>query len=443
MWILNKYRLFELIVGSIISLSILLFLIVRGATNIGVILLSLMGLFLFIKGIQKNKSIISNGDLLLITIGFSALFIATLAAQIGRNQYQISSLDGPLRIFLGFFIFILLLRVKLNLIYLLSLVIPITLIFLLIYLKFFNAQLISDWGIKYGIWGGRYATYFVDPNTLGGQCSIFTVLSFYFLISQFNKKTIYDFIRLLGFLSGLIISMYAQSRAGWLAFICGFIFVLWAERTSIYKMIKKPNVSFYILIIFNIIFCYILYLENKTLFTKRTETIFNEAILWAQVSDDVNEGAIHSRLGMWEVGILLVKENFYFGLGEKYLASSVEKFYNYLSPNLLHALNILIATGPHSDLLAKFLASGIIGAFAYLLVIFIPLFFFLKFITHYSQSIQAPAKLGAAYLIGIMITGLFNETLSLKYLCSFYGLLIAIFLASIFTTKTVNPYEPK
>jgi hypothetical protein len=112
MSIINKNRLFELIVGSIISLSILLFLTVRGATNIGVILLSLIGLFLFLKGIPKNKSIISNGHFLFITIGFSALFIGTLAAQIGRNQYQISSLDGPIRIFLGFFVFILLHRLN-------------------------------------------------------------------------------------------------------------------------------------------------------------------------------------------------------------------------------------------------------------------------------------------------------------------------------------------
>ena len=181
MWILNKYRPFELIVGSIISLSILLFLTVRGATNIGVILLSLMGFFLFIKGIPKNKSIISNGHLLLITIGFGALFIATLAAQIGRNQYQISSLDGPLRIFLGFFIFILLQQIKLNLIYLLSLLIPISLIFLLIDLTYFDKAFLI-------IWGGRYASYFVDPNTLGGQCGIFSALSFYFLFSQFGKN---------------------------------------------------------------------------------------------------------------------------------------------------------------------------------------------------------------------------------------------------------------
>jgi O-antigen ligase len=436
MWILNKYRLFELIVGSIISLSILLFLTVRGATNIAVILLSLMGLFSFIKGIPKNKSIISNAHLLLITIGFGALFIATLAAQIGRNQYQISSLDGPLRIFLGFFVFILLQQVKLNLIYLLSLLIPMSLIFLLIDLAYFDKAFLTNWG-------GRYASYFVDPNTLGGQCGIFSALTFYFLISQFRKNIFFDLIRLIGFFSGIVITFYAQSRGGWLALISMFIFILLIERLSFFKRIKERNLYFYLLIFIILLFCSLFFTINKTYLLNRTDSVFFEINLWLQNTSNFHEGAIYSRLGMWEVGFLLANESLFFGFGEKYLGISVAKFYDYLPLKLHHPLNILIGTGPHSDFLAKLLASGIIGAFAYVITILIPLLFFFKFIHHTSQSLRVSARLGTAYLIGIVITGLFNETLSLKYLCSFYGFILAIFLASIFINEPVNPYESK
>ena len=141
-------------------------------------------------------------------------------------------------------------------------------------------------------------------------------------------------------------------------------------------------------------------------------------------------------------GSAIFETTLFFGIGEKYLAISVSKFYESLPPNLHDPLNILIGTGPHSDFLAKLLVSGIIGAFAYIITIFIPLLLFFKFIHHTSQSLRFPARLGTAYLIGIVITGLFNETLSLKYLCSFLGF-ITIFLSSIFITEPVNPHESK
>jgi hypothetical protein len=110
-------------------------------------------------------------------------------------------------------------QIKLNLIYLLSLVIPISLFFLFIDLTYFDKVFLTNWG-------GRYASYFVDPNTLGGQCGIFSALAFYFLISEFRKNIFFDLIRFIGFLSGIVITFYAQSRGGWLAFISIFISTL-------------------------------------------------------------------------------------------------------------------------------------------------------------------------------------------------------------------------
>jgi O-antigen ligase len=119
---------------------------------------------------------------------------------------------------------------------------------------------------------------------------------------------------------------------------------------------------------------------NKTYLLNRTDSVFFEINLWMQNTSNFHEGAIYSRLGMWEVGFLLANESLFFGFGEKYLGISVAKFYDFLPLNLHHPLNILIGTGPHSDFLAKLLASGIIGAFAYVITIFIPLLFFFKFI---------------------------------------------------------------
>jgi O-antigen ligase len=421
----DKNNFCELIVAIILSLSILLFLIIRGATNIGVILLSLLGLILLIQDLKKNKLNILSGHFLLLSIGFGALFIASLSAQIGSNQFQISSLDGPLRIFLGLFIFILLLRIKLNLIYLLSLIIPISLFFLFIDLTFFDKAFLNNWG-------GRYASYFVDPNTLGGQCGILTALNFYFLITQFKKKILLDLLRLLGVFSGLALTFYAQSRGGWLSFICIFIFILLIERSIIYKLLKERDLNFFFYTFALLTFCILLYAFNKTQLLARTASIYSEIILWKDGYPNLYEGAVYARLAMWEVGLLLLKEKFFFGFGENHMEFSILKYYESFPPELQEPLNIIVKTGPHSDFLAKALASGILGVFGYFFTILIPLFFFLKFFYCPLQIPRDSARLGTSYIIGIVISGLFNEALSLKYLCSFYGLLLAIFLASIF-----------
>ena len=334
---LNKENFCELIVALILSLSILLFLIVRGATNIGIILLSLLGLILLIQDFKINKSNFFKGHFLLLSIGFGAFFIASLSAQIGRNQYQISSLDGPLRIFLGFFIFILLLRIKLNLIHLLSLLIPISLFLLFIDLTFVDKAFIKNWG-------GRYASYFVDPNTLGGQCGILTALNFYFLITQFKKKIVLDILRLLGGFSGLALTFYAQSRGGWLAFISIFIFILWIERSIIYKLLKERDLHFFFYTFSLLIFCILLFSFNKSQVLARTASIYSEIILWKDGYPNLYEGAVYARLAMWEVGLLLLKEKIFFGFGENHMAFSILKYYESFPPELHEPLNIIIKT---------------------------------------------------------------------------------------------------
>ena len=41
------------------------------------------------------------------------------------------------------------------------------------------------------------------------------------------------------------------------------------------------------------------------------------------------------------------------------------------------------------------------------------------------------SRVGLCYIVGVFIAGLSNEQLSLKYLCTFYGLMIAVLLAQI------------
>jgi O-antigen ligase len=132
---------------------------------------------------------------------------------------------------------------------------------------------------------------------------------------------------------------------------------------------------------------------------------------------------------MWVASTQLITENL-MGYGEISLKEIATQ----------HPLNFgihqygvkdLINAGPHSDILSKGLSLGIFGIFSYLFLILLPFFTFFKKITSSSYRIRNAAQIGCIYIAGVFVAGLFNETLSLKYLCSFYGLMIACLAADV------------
>jgi O-antigen ligase len=95
------------------------------------------------------------------------------------------------------------------------------------------------------------------------------------------------------------------------------------------------------------------------------------------------------------------------------------------------AINTMALTGPHSDILSKLLSSGLFGLIAYLCLLFVPFYFFYAHRNSLIADKKRAARMGMYYITGIFIAGLSNEQLSLKYLCTFYGLMTATLLAQV------------
>jgi O-antigen ligase len=88
-------------------------------------------------------------------------------------------------------------------------------------------------------------------------------------------------------------------------------------------------------------------------------------------------------------------------------------------------------TGPHSDILSKLLSAGIVSLAAYLLLLAAPLYIFWQYRNSKISDKKMASRIGLYYIVGVFIAGLSNEQLSLKYLCTFYGLMIATLLAQV------------
>jgi O-antigen ligase len=102
------------------------------------------------------------------------------------------------------------------------------------------------------------------------------------------------------------------------------------------------------------------------------------------------------------------------------------------------AINTMALTGPHSDILSKLLSAGFFGLSAYLSLLLVPFSIFWKYRDAQNFNVKQAARIGLFYITGIFIAGLSNEQLSLKYLCTFYGLMIATLLAQVLYKPSVG-----
>jgi len=141
-------------------------------------------------------------------------------------------------------------------------------------------------------------------------------------------------------------------------------------------------------------------------------------------------------LSIWLFTFQFAAESLLFGYGEeKNMIMIIQNSPLNIAENEI-TINTMAMTGPHSDILSKLLSSGIIGLTAYLTLIFVPFYFFWKHCNSVLKDKKRATRIGIYYIVGIFIAGLSNEQLSLKYLCTFYGLMIATLLAQVLYQPT-------
>lgn len=357
----------------------------------------------------SKKSILIFGSL-------SSIFIATALQQIITEDFNLNAFDGPSRLLIAGMVFLYLRQKNINYFSIIEIAIPIGLIFLAICLQLNQKN----------FWGHRWANNFVDPNSLGSQATILSLICIFTI--DVNSKKIISFLKLIGMLCGFYISIKAESRGGWSTIPAILACWLAIQIKNQSKFYSNKNSLIVILVTLFLLTAGLVTLVsmNDAIHNRISYTVF-EITTWFK--DPTIYTSAGSRLSMWVASTRLIIEN-PMGYGEisiKGIAAQHPLNFGIHQ----HGVKDLINAGPHSDILSKGLSLGIFGIFSYLSLIFLPFFTFFKKITSSSHSVRKAAQMGCIYIAGIFVAGLFNETLSLKYLCSFYGLMIACLAADV------------
>lgn len=413
----NKWL--DLYLTVILVSSIVGFLSIKGLTNTCLFLLLVPSLFYLKKNthhiFQENKFKV----IFPIIIALSLPIIAIFLSQLGRQDWLMRAYDGPSRMLFAIPILFLLIYKKVDFARLLALTSPAAL-----------------WGIAFSVFLhpevvskelGRYATTFVRPNAFGTYTTVLTSFCLFHLTLHAKQSKLSFLYQASGLLIGLALVIGSGTRGSWLAI--PFILFVWSLLN--YRTIR-PLLPWFFLII--IIFYF---LSSSGFFTypgDRLSSGFYEISNWINNSDVDSPTGL--RLSIWKISWQLFLHNPLFGYGNQgYAAFLNEPWFS--STTSSAAKETLACCGTHNELLANTLRSGITGTISVFFLFLAPFTLFAKNAKHVNIKISVASQLGLAYITCITICSISIEVFHLKYLSSFYGLIIAGLTAQI-TSQKIN-----
>ena len=382
------------------------FLAIHKATNVCLFLALFLAIVHFARSRDAYRALNYSRDCVWLMCAFAAPFVAVAATKLLRWELSYRDLDSESRYLIGAFLLSYFMLKQVNLSRILEVTLPLALIATLI------AALLALGNPR---WAGRYATSFVDPNVLGSYAAILTFMTLMTLDSATAMSKAVRALKFAGIAAGLWLTLLAASRGGWLAI--GPMFLLWAFfrfRSSGKKVIGSA------LLIIALIASGILLVPGLK---DRIAAPASDVTSWADGSNKVT--ASGQRLSIWKLSLHLIAEKPLTGWGIPGAREMIA------SPNAAQWIDDKLLEpsgeygGAHNDALQMVIQSGIWGLVAYVLILFVPLGLFLRRRARAEGDARLACELGACLVLGVMVCGLTNEMLSLKYLASFFSITVA------------------
>ena len=408
------------------------FMTLRHGVHVSLFALLLIALIVFFQNKHAHFRFEDKTNLIIV-LCFCGPILAVLLGQLFRSKMHIAAFDGPSRILFAGFVYLLLKSRQIAYIKILDVAIPVGLLCVL------TAVMLNPGAY----WGDRFAIYFVDPNTLGSQTFILALIIFLSIAPSQGESRWLLLLKLMGGAAGIYVSFYSGSRGAWLA--GPFIFLLFllirfgdfcrAQGAERFRIILQTSA----IVIASIILFFLTFYFSDVV-SSRVISGYHEIRYW--FTGENLDSSAGTRLSIWKFSFQFASESLLFGYGEE------KNMMQLLSNSLLNtpsneiAINTMALTGPHSDILSKLLSSGLFGLFAYLCLLFVPSFFYYVHRNSLLADKRRAARTGLYYITGVFIAGLSNEQLSLKYLCTFYGLMTATLLAQLLQASSMGSSQP-
>lgn len=404
----------------------LLYMTLRSWTNSFVFVLFLLALLYTLQNFQSVRNSLEGSASKWIVFTLCSPLLAIFISQSFRQEFSSTAFDGPSRILLAALLFLYLKDRQINFTKLIEWVIPISLLICL------GAYLLNP--AASAVWGGRAASYFVDPLTFGTYCFI---LGFICLVSiginPGKEHPLLTILKITGFAIGCYIAIKSQSRTAWTAAIGLLIYL------SFVRFHKKHPAYPWIFMALGAIAIAMIYKISPEV-NHRVEIGINEVVTYFKANN--YDTSVGLRISMIRVASNLIIENPLSGLKDGVMPAlntilSIQPFYTDLLQQMIKD------TGTHSEILAQGVRSGIWGLISSTVLFLVPGLIFLARISHQNSRIRTAAIIGFTLVLGLFIASLTIQVFNLKYTSSFYALMIAALAAQALQNNEVNSTEIK
>ncbi len=406
----KEFNGIDWLVSILLSLSITPLLIIKGATGLFGTILLLVALLFLLKNGTSLSHLRNKKDFYWVCLSLSAPFLALLFAQLIRSDINIKSYDGPIRLIFAIPLFLLIVSRTVNFVNILRWIIPASTIILFFY------ALIHEQIKGLNLFSGLRLTFqHIDPIIMGNYALLLAFFNLFLIRKELLawRRT----LLIIGFISGATISVLSQSRGGWIA--APILTIIWAILNR--SLFSKKYLLISLALAGLLPIAAYFYID---LIAYRIDVGLQEIISWFNGTS--KETSLGIRLSMWKLSTYLFSLNPLSGYGDKNFDPSFLANQTLLSIGSRGGVDTLYCCGPHNEFFANLLRSGIFGLASYFLIYFLPLVLFIKSIKYKPEDL-AP-KLGVCLIVSMLIMGIGNEMLSLKFTYVFYAIILSILL---------------
>jgi O-antigen ligase len=401
----------DVLTSIVLGLAPLFVLTVRGWTNIAFVLLLILSLVGLHRWPKSYWALRTDKRIMWLSLALAFPFVGILLSQLIRHDIQPSYYDGPLRPLAGILLLFHLSARRIDFVRIFQWTCPLAVL----------SSAIAVWlnPAPTAFWGGRWATYFVDPLTFGQYALLFGFISLLTIHLVERDPPAAVAFKISAFLVGLVLSVGSGSRSAWVAVPA--LIVLWfALVVRDRRLITAGLAGAVAVIVAAYMFLDIVHL--------RIDAAMNDYIAYFNDGNRDSSGGLRLSLARtaWELFLMSPLQ----GYGDRGFPplQSIEAIAPFFTPYLEYVLH---HHGVHNEILQNMIRSGIFGLIRSLLMFIVPFVIFSTAVRAQSAVTSAAAAIGLCYITAVFFFGMNTETFNLKFLFTFYTIMVCALAAQI------------
>ena len=352
-----------------------------------------------------------------IALCFSVYALGILISQVGRQTFVTREYLDQTRWLIGLPCFVILYTCRVNYVYVLERLLPISIFSAWIGVSFFPSD----------AWGGRQTISFIDPLTFGHLNLTLGLMCFVAALFDVahKKVTLHTVFNLGAFAVGVLLSVKSGSRTGWLAVPLVLCLVFY--------QIYKPAPGKLVLMILSIFAALFLFVRLNADLAARFSLLVNELISYPWHGGLAPDTSVGMRMTFYRLGYYYFSQSPLFGWGNRGYAD-IKDAAEVLAFSSQYTRDFAMNSLFHSDLTTQAVRYGVFGLASVLIVFLVPLTFFVRALRA-GDDLKKVACLGLTFTLCQLGSSLSTEVYDSKGVTTFTAVILAGLFAEIMSRQ--------